>query len=52
MNLTELKKEIIRNTIEGYKVKTNFNKILANLTPNIKKEVVSVVVVVVLLQGL
>ena len=25
MNLTELKKEIIRNTIEGYKVKTNFS---------------------------
>ena len=24
MNLTELKKEIIKNTIEGYKVKTNF----------------------------
>lgn len=25
MNLTELKKEIIKNTIEGYKVKTNFS---------------------------
>lgn len=25
MNLTELKKEIIKNAIEGYKVKTNFS---------------------------
>lgn len=25
MNLTDLKKEIIQNTIEGYKVKTNFS---------------------------
>lgn len=25
MNLTQLKKEIIKNTIEGYKVKTNFS---------------------------
>ena len=25
MNLTDLKKEIIKNTIEGYKVKTNFS---------------------------
>jgi hypothetical protein len=25
VNLTELKKEIIKNTIEGYKVKTNFS---------------------------